>query len=251
MLFEAKTYRNSLPAGRFRSFEVESGDVNLWVAVKAEAFQPDMESVAKAELDEQLAVLDAYLAEDSFFRKSLKAHEVSETAPQLIQTMAKAGEQAAVGPMAALSGALCEAVAKALLQNFQTEDLEVITECGGDLFLKLSEALTLPVLAGESDISGLVGIEILPEQTPIAVATGAGSKGKPINYGKADAVLIASKQGALAGAFAVGLGNHIKSPADVDKVLKRTEVIPEVEAAILVFDDQIGLRGDFELKMLT
>lgn len=251
MLFEAKTYRNSLPAGRFHSFEIQSGEVNLWVAVQAEGFQPEMETVAKAALDGQLAVLDAYIAEDTFFRKSLKPHAVPETVPELVQRMAKAGELAAVGPMAARSGALCEHVAKVLLSQFKLDGLDLVTECGGDLFLKLNQALTLPVLAGESDISGLVGIEILPEQTPLAVATGAGSKGKPINYGKADAVLLVAKQGAVAGAFAVGLGNLIKSPADVDKVLKRTEVIPEIEAAILVFDDQIGLRGDFELTMLS
>ncbi|MFV0376233.1 MAG: UPF0280 family protein [Mangrovibacterium sp.] len=251
MLFEAKTYRNWVPAGRFRSFEIQSGDINLWVAVGVEVFQPEMEMIAKDKLNEQLAGLDTYLAEDVFFRKSLKPHAVPVSAPALVQTMAKAGDLAAVGPMAARAAALCELVALELLNKFQVEGMELITECGGDLFLKLNEAITLPLLAGEADISGLMGIEILPEQTPLAVASGSGSKGKPISHGKADAVLVVAKQGAVAGAFAVGLGNLIKSPADVDKVLKRTEVIPEIEGAILILDDQIGLRGDFELTMLT
>lgn len=249
MLFEAKTYRNSFSAERFRSFGTGGTQPDFWVGVDPSGFCPELPDEAGKIVNKLRQVVESYIASDPFFKKSLKPCPLQPEAPAMIAEMGAAGELAAVGPMAALNAAMAEKLGLALAEKFNLG--EIVVECGGDLFVKVREPLNVPVLAGDSDISGLVGIEILPGQTPVTIATGAGTKGQPINHGKAEAILIVAKSGALAGAFAVGFGNLIKTPADVDKTLKRTEVIPEIEGAVLVFDDQIGLRGDFELKMLT
>ncbi|WP_372774507.1 UPF0280 family protein [Mangrovibacterium sp.] len=222
--------------------------MDLWIGVDPKSFQNEMVDFASTVLKKNLEELDAYTAEEPFFKKSLKPCAAIETAPEVAKMMAHAGELASAGPMAAKAGIFCELVGKALTEKFEIGEL--ILENEGDLYIKLQNSLIVSIFAGESDVSGLIGIEIQPEQTPLGVGTAAGKIGTPMMHGKADAILIVARNAAVAGAFAVGLGNLIKKPGDVDKVLKRTEVIPEVEAAVLVFDDQIGLRGEFELKMI-
>ena len=249
MLFEPRTYRNSFSKERFQSFVVQYGEADLWIGVDPDSFQETMAAVALSVLTRSHDELSAYIGEEPFFRKSLKACPVTEPAPETVRQMAAAGALASIGPMAARAGVFAGLVGNALLEKFAIGEL--IVECGGDLFLKLQDSLIVSIFAGESDVSGMIGLEIPGGPTPIGIGTGAGSKGSPMNYGKADAMMIVARETALAGAFAVALGNLIKSPNEVDKVLKRTEVISEIEAAVLVMDDQIGLRGEFELKMLT
>jgi len=249
MLFESKSYRNSFPKERFKSFEIENEDGSLWIGVDPDSFKEEMIGTAQAFMTEKLNELAAYIAEEPFFRKSLKPCPVTENAPDIAHSMAAAGELAVVGPMAAKNAILAELVGKMLLERFEIGEL--IVENGGDLYLKLQNSLIVSIFAGDSDISGMVGIEIQPGQTPLGIGTGTGTKGTPMNHGAAEAVFIVAKKAAEAGAFAVGLGNKIKSPEDVDKVLMRIEIISEIEGAVLILDDQIGLRGDIELIMLS
>ena len=90
--------------------------------------------------------------------------------------------------------------------------------------ITLQNPLIMSIFAGESPLSGMVGLEITAEQTPLGICTSAGTVGPSTSFGKADAVMIACKETALADAFATGLGNLIKKPADVEKVLKRTRI---------------------------
>jgi len=249
MLFEPKTYRNSLPKDRFIGFELKVAELNLWIALDPDSFREEIKSTAERELSQLIAQLAVYMSEDGFFKKTLKAYEVPETAPEVIRKMASGAALGGIGPMAALNAASVQQVAEALLKDFEIK--EMFIECAGEMYLKLQSSLVLSIFAGDSDISGMVGLEIQPEQTPLAVATGIGTRGKPINYTQADAVLIFAKDACQAAGFAVGLGNKVKTVDDVDKALKRTEVFPEILGAVIIMGDQIGIRGEFELQMLS
>lgn len=248
MLFETRTYRNSLSKERFQSFVIQYKSADLWIGVDPGSFQKEMTEVALSTLESVLDELEAYGAANPVFKKSLKPCSVPDDAPAKIRQLTVAGEKAGAGPMAAVGGLLSESVGRALLENFSIGEL--VVENGGKMFVKLQNPLVLSIFAGESPLSGMAGMEILPEQTPLGVGTFTQADRSPMNFGNADAVMIACKEAALADALTTGFGNRIKKPADVEKVLNRTESFPEVLAAILVCDDQIGIRGEFELKIL-
>ncbi|WP_430973104.1 UPF0280 family protein [Sunxiuqinia rutila] len=248
MLFKPKTYRDSFSKERFQSFVVTYKESDLWIGMNADSYKEEMETLALETVKSLADALEQYMAEEPFFKKSLKPCPVSENAPQAAQQMAAAAEKAGVGPTAAWSGTFSEQVGKALLENFSIQEL--VVENDGDCFLKLQSALVLPIFAGESPLSGMAGLEIQAAQTPLGICTSAGTSGTSRSFGKADAVLIACKDAALADALATGLGNLIKKPADVEKVLNRAERMEEIISAVLICDDQIGIRGEFELNIL-
>lgn len=248
MLFEPRTYRNSFSNERFHSFVIRHQTADLWIGVDPAAFQNEMADVALAILKSILDELEAYGTANPIFKKSLKPCSVEEDAPATIRQLAAAGEKAGVGPMAAVGGLLSETVGRELLENFSLGEL--VVENGGKLFVKLQNPLVLSIFAGESPLSGMGGMEILPEQTPLGIGTFTQADRSPMEYGKADAVMIACKEAALSDALTTGFANRIKKPADVENVLNRTEIVPEILAAVLVCGDQIGVRGEFELKIL-
>lgn len=249
MIFEPRTYRNSFSKERFQSFVITYKDSDLWVGIDHPSFKEEMAEFALKKLTGIRDELEAYIAVDPFFKKSLKPCPVQETAPQMAKQMAAAAGKAGVGPMAAVAGMFSEIIGQALLENFTIGEL--VIENGGDIFLKLQNPLIMSIFAGESPLSGMVGLEITPEQTPLGICTSAGTVGPSMSFGKADAVMIACRETALADAFATGLGNLIKKPGDVEKVLKRTETISEIIAAVLICEDQVGIRGEFEMKLLS
>ena len=249
MIFEPRTYRNSFSKERFQSFVITYKDSDLWIGVDHDSYKTEMAELALEKLKSIRDELEAYIATDDFFKKSLKPCAVQEDAPELAKQMAAAAEKAGVGPMAAVAGTFSELIGKALLQNFSINEL--VAENGGDIYLKLQNPLIMSIFAGESPLSGMVGLEISAEQTPMGICTSAGTVGPSRSFGKADAVMIACKETALADAFATGFGNLIKKPTDIEKVLKRTERFEEIISAVLICDDQIGIRGEFEMKLLS
>ncbi|MGQ8335762.1 UPF0280 family protein [Sunxiuqinia sp. A32] len=249
MIFEPRTYRNSFSKERFQSFVITYKDSDLWIGIDHDSYQEEMAKEALKKLTSLREELEAYVADDSFFKKSLKPCETKEGAPEMAKRMADAAKKAGVGPMAAVAGMFSELIGKMLLENFSIDEL--VVENGGDVFLKLQNPLIMSIFAGESPLSGMVGLEILAEQTPVGICTSAGTVGPSMSFGKADAVMIACKETALADAFATGFGNLIKKPTDVEKVLKRTERFDEIISAVLICEDQIGIRGEFEMKLLS
>lgn len=248
MIFEPRTYRNSFSKERFESFVITYKDSDLWVGIDPASFKKEMADFALEKLKVMRDELETYVAEDSYFKKSLKPCPVKDDAPDLARKMAAASEKANVGPMASVAGIFSETIGQSLLENFSINEL--VIENGGDIFLKIQNPLVMSIFAGESPLSGMVGLEIAPEKTPCGVCTSAGTVGSSRSFGKADAVMIVCQETALADAFATGFGNLIKKPTDVEKVLKRTEKHDEIIAAIMICDDQIGIRGEFEMKLL-
>ncbi|GAH21645.1 unnamed protein product, partial [marine sediment metagenome] len=66
-----------------------------------------------------------------------------------------ASQLAGVGPMAAVAGAIAEAVGKDLLPFSP----EVIVENGGDIFLKILKKRLVGIYAGQSPFTGTIALE--------------------------------------------------------------------------------------------
>jgi ApbE superfamily uncharacterized protein (UPF0280 family) len=164
-----------------------------------------------------------------------------------IAEMLRCGIRTGTGPMSSVAGMFAEAVAKRLLDAFTPGEL--VVENGGDLFILNRNELVTMIHAGGSPISGKLGIT-LPGGT-WGVCTSSGTLGHSFSRGKADAVTVVSRNTSMADAWATALGNRIKGEEDIDPLLDEVTGIPEVLACVVVFGEKIGIRGTFEVKLLS
>jgi hypothetical protein len=246
--FVARTYRTQFNSLRFSSFEVKYKETDLWIGIDSTSFNEEMKTVAAAKTEELRKKLDNYIETEPFFKKSLKPFQPSETAPAEAKAMAAATEIAGVGPMASVAGLFAREVGEAILQNFSVE--EMVIENGGDIFAVIKNELVLSVFAGESPLSEKIGLVIPAETGKIGICTSAGTVGPSLSFGKADAVVVICRDAVLADAFATAFGNKVKSPNDVEKVINQSEKYPEILSMLIVCEDKVGIRGDFEIRFL-
>ncbi|HOG00420.1 MAG TPA: UPF0280 family protein [Clostridia bacterium] len=163
----------------------------------------------------------------------------------LVRAMLKAAKRAGVGPMAAVAGAIAGAVGRALLAHSS----EVIVENGGDLFLCGVRERVVAVFAGDSPLSGKLGVRLRPGKG-LGVCTSSGTFGHSLSLGRADAALVVSPDPALADAAATRLGNAIQSENDIAPALEDVLRVPGVIGALAVAGGKVGAKGEIELTAL-
>ena len=247
-LFEERTYRTQFNIERFTGFVISYLETDLWIGVNPGSFQPEMENVAFAKIKSLRNKFDEYIQSEPFFKKSLKPFQPTQNAPAEAVEMAVAAEKAGIGPMSAVAGLFAREVGEEILKNFSVEEL--IVENGGDIYVLLKSELTLSVFAGDSILSERIGLVIPPEKQKLGICTSAGTVGPSLSYGKADAVVVICEDVLLADAFATAFGNKVKSAADVEKVIKYSEKYPEILSLLIICEDKIGIRGDYEMRVL-
>jgi len=235
--------------GRFDSFSVSYKETDLWIGVDPPSRAPGMEDFA-ASLARRLRLeLEAYIAQRPEFLASLVPIADDEGAPALARAMIAASSAAGVGPMAAVAGAVAEAVGAALCLQFGCR--ETIVENGGDLWLRFEAPIDLSVFAGASPLSERVGVSIPAELSPLGVCTSSGTVGPSLSLGRADAAMVACSSAALADAWATRIGNAVRSPGDIDAALGLIEGREEPLSVILIKDDRMGMRGRLPLKLFA
>ncbi len=246
--FQPRTYRTQFNGDRFRSFEVKHLETDLWIGVNPSSFKSEMKEIAISKIKELRTRMDEYIVSETNFKKSLKPFQPNENAPEEAKEMAIAAEKAGIGPMSAVAGLFAREVGESLLQNFSVE--EMVIENGGDIYVLLKNELILSVFAGESPLSERIGLVIPPEKSKLGICTSAGTVGPSLSYGKADAVVVICEDVLLADAFATAFGNKVKSPNDVEKVINQSEKYPEILSLLIICEDKIGIRGEYEIKIL-
>jgi hypothetical protein len=220
----------------------------LWIGVDPASFREEMKEVAHSKVVQLRSEMEAYLLSDPVFGKTFEPHQVEPNAPEIVRWMAEAANRAGVGPMASVAGAFSEMVGRHLMQQFEIQEL--VVENGGDIFLKIEQNLLMSVYAGNSPLSGKIGIEIQASESPLGVCTSAGTVGPSVSLGKTDATMIVCRNTALADALATTFGNLVQKPEDVQAVTKQTEHFPEILSAVIICRDKIGIRGQFEMKLV-
>jgi uncharacterized protein len=246
--YEKRTYRTQFNVSRFQSFEVKYLETDLWIGVNPTSFKEEMKDLALEKIKELRTRLDEYILSEPFFKKSLKPFQPVENAPGEAKEMAVAAEKAGIGPMSAVAGLFAREVGEAILQNFSVE--EMVIENGGDIFVLLKNELILSVFAGESPLSERIGLIIPPVISKLGICTSAGTVGPSLSFGKTDAVVVICEDILLADAFATAFGNKVKSPTDVEKVINKAENFPEIIALLVICEDKIGIRGEYEMRIL-
>ena len=247
-LFEERTYRTQFNSERFTGFEISYLETDLWIGVDSSSFQPEIKEIALAKIKSLRNKLDEYIKAEPFFKKSLKPFNPSDLALLEAKQMAAAAEKAGIGPMSAVAGLFAREVGEEIIRNFLVD--EMVIENGGDIYVLLKDELVLSVFAGESILSERIGLVIPADKKKLGICTSAGTVGPSLSYGKADAVVVICEDILLADAFATALGNKVKSPNDVEKVIKQSEKYPEILSLLIICEDKIGIRGDYEMRVL-
>lgn len=246
--FGKRFYREGMGEGRFHSFIISIKDSDLWIGVDVENFHSEMINFARNKLIELRYTLESYIHNHPQFKISFIPVKIKKEDPVIVIDMGKAAKIAGTGPMAAVAGAFSEYIGKAILKEFKVN--EIVVENGGDIFLKLKHDLILSVYAGESTFTGKIGLKIPAMSTPLGICTSAGTVGPSFSFGKADAVMIASKYTALADAFATRFGNMIKTADDIRKAVELAKQDRYILSAIMICGEKIGICGQFEIVPL-
>ncbi|UCF32169.1 MAG: UPF0280 family protein [bacterium] len=240
--FSERVYREEAVPEGLVSFRVTVEQTDLWIAAERDLTRKAHDSVTRHRRE-----LEAFIEDHPEFLHSLKPIRPDTAVPVrgIVKGMLEAGRKAGVGPMAAVAGAISEAVARDLAAHSGT----VIVENGGDLYLLGSERRTIGIWAGRSPLSGRIGVRVEPGGG-LAVCTSSGTVGPSLSLGEADAATVISGSGALADAAATELGNLLRTSEDIEHALDRITSIDGVLGALAVIGDTVGAKGDIELVSL-
>lgn len=236
-------YRYSHHKGRgWTSFQVRYRETDLWIRARRNLEKEAYEAVLNCRLQ-----IEKYIASHQSFLTSLTPIPDDPLAPPLVQRMLTAAIVAGVGPMAAVAGAIAQAVAVALKPISDS----VIVENGGDCYLDLDEETVVGIFAGpDSPFSHKIALKLAATRFPLGICTSSGTIGHSLSFGKADAVTVIARDAALADAAATRLGNLVHSPADLSTALDLAPQIPSVEGVLVAIKDKIGIWGNLELVPL-
>jgi len=240
-MYQPRTYRNWVAGDDLVSFNVVVEETDLSIRASADLSQKAHESVSR-----HRASLEDYIRRHAGFVTSLVSVEIDEDAPEIVREMAAAAARVGVGPMAAVAGAIAEFVGRDLLPF--TGDL--IIENGGDIYLKSRLKRTVAIYAGGSPLSGRIGLEAGGQDTPLGICTSSGTVGHSLSFGKADAVVIASKSASLADAAATAIANTVTTTEDVPKSIRLAESTDGLIGAVIVKDDRVGVFGELPIRRI-
>jgi len=230
---------------RFSTFEVMHLETDLWIGITPGYYSDKLKNFALNQLICLRDEFDLYIKKNPEFLTSLIPLEFDKYGPGFIKKMMSAAKKTEIGPMSGVAGVFAEYVGTKLKKTFNIP--EIMVENGGDLYLDFNQDITLSIFAGNSPLSQKTGIRIPKEFSPLGVCTSSGTVGHSTSFGKADAVMIACKEIALADSFATAFCNKIQSENDIQPILKETEMYDEILSCIIIVNEKIGVRGDFEM----
>ena len=241
-MYEPRTYRCWIKDSDLVSFTVVVEQTDLYIRARRNLKDKAIRSVLKYRDS-----LENYIRHDPLFLTTLEPYQAEADAPLIIKEMAKASQIAEVGPMAAVAGAIAEAVGRDLLRFSR----EVIVENGGDIFLKTSKKRLLGIYAGQSPFTGKIALEVKSAETPLGVCTSSATVGHSLSLGNADAVIALSSSTPLADAVATAIGNVVRDAADIPGAIEKAQTIRRLHGIIIIKDDKIGVWGDVKIVPLS
>jgi ApbE superfamily uncharacterized protein (UPF0280 family) len=236
--YQPRIYRHWIEGQDLVAFNVTIKETDLYIRATT-----NLEKKAQCSAFKYREQLEQYIAKNPDFQTSLKPLPLPTNAPRIIKDMLEAGEKANVGPMAAVAGAIAKYVGRELLEFTP----EIIVENGGDIFLKTTQKRVVGIYAGNSPLTGKLGIEINPNDTPLGICTSSGMVGHSLSFGKADAVVVVATSATLADAAATAICNEVKKPDDINRAIEIGKNIAGLKGIVIVIGSNIGVWGDIKL----
>jgi len=237
-MYEPRTYRHWVKGNDLASFNVLVKETDLYLRATSNLRRKAHRLVLK-----HREGLEKYIARHPDFLTSLEPLEVEKEAPGIVRDMADAASLCGVGPMAAVAGAIAGFVGRELL-DFSPE---VIVENGGDIYLRTLRRRTIGIFAGRSPLTGKLGLQIEPEDTPLGICTSSGTVGHSLSFGRVDAVIVLAESATLADAAATAIGNRVSDVTDIEKGIEFARSIGQLKGVVIIKDENMGVWGEVKL----
>lgn len=241
--YVARTYRSNHDAKDLHYFNIIIKETDLAIGVDKESYTDSLLSLCQREVIKLRGDLETYMTLQPEFRTSFFPIQLLPGAPDIAGIMAEAAARAGVGPMAAVAGAIAQAVGEKLAGQAR----EIIVENGGDIYIDSSRPRIVSVFAGESKFSNKIGIRLTEREGPTGICTSSGTVGPSISLGKADAVVIKAGSTALADALASRAANQVQTEKDLMKAVNAVQNINGIRGILAIKGDKMAAWGDIEL----
>jgi uncharacterized protein len=238
-MYQPRFYRNWVKNRDLINFQVIVEESDCYFSALT-----NLQSKARKSISKYRSILKKYISTHPEFLTTLEPYRYETEAPLIVRAMSDAGGLAAVGPMAAVAGAIAHFTGEELSRYSS----ELIIENGGDIFLRSSKPRLMGIFAGNSPLSGKIAVEINPVHTPLGISTSSGTVGHSLSFGKADAVVVLADTAILSDAVATSIGNLVHTVEDIPLCLQRSQSIAGVRGTLIIKDDQMGLLGDVQLR---
>jgi uncharacterized protein len=238
-MYQPRTYRHWVKTADLVQFQVILEETDCHISAST-----NLQSKARRIILKYRASLKKYIAQQPSFLTTLEPIPLLAGAPLIVQAMARAGEKAGVGPMAAVAGAIAHFAGQELARFSP----ELIIENGGDIFLSGRHSRLVGIYAGASPLSGKIGFEINPGGKSLGISTSSGTVGHSLSFGKADAVVVVAEDAVLSDAVATALANLVFTPDDIQSCLNRAQQIDGVTGCVVIKGENAGLWGNIRLR---
>lgn len=226
-------------------------EIRFQVAVE----QTDLLIVAETDLQAQIAShvaqvrgeIKNWIMFHPEFAESLVPVDVPDYAPEIIRAMASASALCGVGPMAAVAGAVAQAVG----DRFADRSPNLLVENGGDTYLRSTRERVVALLA-EPESGAMVGLKLEEDAFPVSVCASSATIGHSLSLGSGDLVAVRARDARFADAAATALCNQLNSKHDIQKVLDFAKRLAEhgLQGVFAQFDDTVAAWGELELVAL-
>lgn len=239
--YQPRTYRHWTKGRDLVSYSIVIKETDLYIRTAS-----NLKSKAERLILKYREPLEKYIESHPIFRTSLEPVTAAKDAPRIVKAMVEATAKVGVGPMASVAGVIAEFVGDELLKYSP----EVIVENGGDIFIKSLKKRTVGIYAGNSPLTGKIGIEIEAKDTPIGICTSSGTVGHSLSFGKADAVTILAKSATLADAAATAICNIVQTSDDITRAIHFAQTFDEIEGVLIIIGDKMGMWGKVKICSL-
>lgn len=236
-----RTYRKRVNAKDLVSFHVAVKETDLWVSA-----DQNLEKETRDLVLNQRHQLESYIGIHPDFLTTLTPYPEDPYAPPMVKEMIETTGDLGVGPMASVAGAIAQHVGEGLLKWTD----QVIIENGGDIYLKTNRSVTVSIFAGESPLSGKIGLMIPQEKMPLGVCASSGTIGHSLSLGSTDIVCIVSPSAVRADGAATALGNRIRDKRDLEKIADWADEMGGVAGGLAIVKDKVAAWGEVELVSL-
>lgn len=240
-MYEPRFYRHWIKDDDLVSFEVVVKQTDLYIRSRRNLKDKALDSVLK-----HRGSLEAYIGRHPIFLTTLDPYQAEAGAPAIVKEMARVSQLTGVGPMAAVAGAIAEAIGRDLLAFSP----EIIVENGGDIFLKISKKRLVGIYAGQSSFTKRIALEIMPRETPLGICTSSATVGHSLSLGNADAVIVLSPSAALADAAATALCNIVRTADDIPQAIEKAQGIEGLHGLVIIVGDKMGVWGKVRIVPL-
>ncbi len=217
---------------------MQRGETRLLVKCDVDVSVAVREGVCTAR-EELLSHIDRFPE----FRSSLEPLErPGGDLPVFVAEMYDACQVAGVGPFASVAGALARVAAEAAVSAGARQ---VLVENGGDLCAFGEGPFLVGIYAGDSRLSGKLGIKLRPGGEYAGLCTSSGSVGESLSFGEANAVVAYhGTSPALSDAIATSVCNEVRGSDGIERGLERAKEIGRA-GVLIIHGDRMGLWGIF------